>query len=127
MRKNSPRKNKRTVNSPRKNKLTVKSLPVFPEAIPPPPPQEKPVTDMDIDKECDRLVAEHLLHNRLVPKNQYDKAISLFEQTVETQKPECKQVFVKRRQKRMRNPLLSIRQIDLDNDENQHEYGFFLR
>ena len=112
MRKKSPRKKPKSV---------------FPEVIPP-PPQEKPsTTDMDIDKECDRLVAEHLLHNRLVPKNQYDTTIRLFEQTVATQKPACKEVFSKRREKKMRNPLFRIQQIDLDDDENQHQYGFFLR
>ena len=118
MRKKSPR---------RKKKPTAKTDSGFPEVIPQ-PPQEKPSpTDMDIDKECDRLVAEHLLHNRLVPKNQYDRTISLFEQTVATQKPACKEVFSKKREKKMRNPLFRIQQIDLDDDENQHQYGFFLR
>jgi len=117
MRKKSPQKKKQPPAKPQ---------PIFPEVIPQPPP-EKPPTDIDIDKECDRLVAEHLLHNRLVPKNQYDRAISLFQQTVATQKPACKQVFSKRREKKIRNPLFSIQQIDLDDDENQHQYGFFLR
>ena len=110
--------------SPRKK--TAKPKTVFPEVIPPPPKEISP-TEIDIDKECDRLVAEHLLHNRLVPKNQYDTTIRLFEQTVATQKPACKEVFAKRRQKKMRNPLFRIQQINLDNEDDQHEYGFFLR
>ena len=61
MRKKSPR---------RKKKPTAKTDSGFPEVIPQPPQEKPPPTDMDIDKECDRLVAEHLLHNRLVPINQ---------------------------------------------------------
>jgi len=108
-----------------RKKSPRKKLEDFPKVIPQ-PPREKPI-DVDIDKECDRLVAEHLLHNRLVPKNQYDTTIRLFEQTVASQKPACKQVFAKKRQKKMRNPLFSILQVDLDNEEDRHEYGFFLR